>query len=1024
MKDYEAYVNNGNLEVPEYSKELKIEYFDLRDNKLPGESMDSFENSLACGIGGKTKSFSSNSSQGKTLDDVQELTNAMTPSSTGSIIETAGAAVTGTATAVVGAAVAVVAFNAAPKALPKMKINTLESGSSYVHYNLEAMNLDLDKDYDIIISNSSQKIKLDCRPGVNDEYVYDLKSGLQYTLTLVGYSELLGTVEYQTESFFTLNSKSIVGYSNIDVVYNDDLTCGISYKTTVIDDYNTLNGTYIVIKLMMEEFQGEEMVIFHSKYTEEMDPNEFTYKYENKVHSGTLNKVDPGTIIIELYRDNGDEYEGILISSYEKEIKYPVFERTDSNYVELVGDYNLIKDVKNINSNRDNLSVIFTLYNDDDDKTNIERQINVLNGDFTFKQLVKQDTSAYSYKLGYYTADNEFVVVKEKPKEEFYGGYYSAYYNPVFNKYSVDYDGYTNYLMDIKWNYDSDNNETMDITVLTDFDNYGNNDVYYKVDLLREIMNHDGEYEVVDTYIGTSNAVFKNVPTFVYNEEYENMWVAHYKLEYTSLVNYYDETKGKVQVAMETHAEDVNFSFPTAVWVDNEQLTYRGDGAFALALDMEFEGEERGFVGDFADSKATLYFHNGNLPETTGSLDFEGDIVEWVGSYPYIIFDKPLPTDIYGCLITYEINYHDKCGNNIRKSISTERISLGDLGYQVEASLEKFTAYGDYYSGEIHLSAYMPEDGTLRVKIDEGDYEIVPLINGKYVYTFEEVSASSRIVVNVFDSNGTISTTDAYTCSYRDAVDYDFGDISYYREDPNYHVTFTYNDDGTVNIYWDTGFADLAEGRYVDPVSFTMNCYLQVFDYEIGDYKDVGSVMGIKNGNTIAVFKNVEYAGAATDYQFRYEYIYSSREEYITKDKIITYPLETFIMTESNINSMHPNGQLMGYTGYDEETGKYYVSLNIPVDMIYDKDQTVTFEKYTDPEHTIEKTFKLSDCLVSSTSDGDYYVFNFDSDFEVDGTTSLYVMYNYTLTNSNYNAISSIYSGNLYNKYSVFVTGV
>ena len=751
MKDYEVYVNNGNPEIKENMDILAIEYFDLRDNKLPGENMDSFENSMACGLGAKSKTFKANtsSSQGKTLDDVQELTNAITPSSTGSIVETAGAAVTGTATAVVGAAVAVVAFNAAPKALPKMKINTLESGSSYVHYNLEAMNLDLDKDYDIIISNPSQKFKLDCRPGVNDEYVYDLKPGLQYTLTLVGYSELLGTVEYQTESFYTLNSKSIVGYSNIDVIYNDDLTCGISYKTTVIDDYNALNGTYIVIKLMMEEFQGEEMVIFHSKYTEEMDPNEFTYNYEKKVHSGTLNKVDPGTVIIELYRDNGDEYEGILISSYEKEIKYPVFERTDSNYVELVGDYNLIKDIKNISSNRDNLSVKFTLYNDDNVETNIEKQINVLNGDFTFKQLVKQDTSAYSYKLGYYTADNVFVVVKEKPKEEFYGGYYSAYYEPVFNGY--DYEG--NSLFNIKWNYDSDNNETMNWTVLTGFDNYGNNDVYYKVDLLREIMNHDGEYELVDTYIGTGNAVFRNVPTYVYNEEYENMWPANYKLEYTSLMNYYDETKGTVQVEMDTHKEGGNVSFAEGLWIEGEDLIFRGDGKFALSMDLELEGETT--IGEFVDSTATLHFFKENYQEITETLTVTGKIAEWVGRYPYIIFDKPFPTDVVGCHVTYEINYYDTRGNNIRKATSEDMILLGDLGYKVEASLEKFTAYGDYYSGEIQLSAYMPEGGTLRVKIDDGDYEIVPLINGMFIhlkrYQLHQESLLMYLILMVLD---------------------------------------------------------------------------------------------------------------------------------------------------------------------------------------------------------------------------------------------------------------------------------
>ena len=138
MKDYEAYVNNGNPEIPEYSKELNIEYFDLRNNNLPGEEMESFENSLACGISSKSSKSFQAQSQGKTLDDVQELANAVTP--TGSIVESAGAVVTGTATVVVGASAAVIAFNATSHVQPKMKVNLLDSGSSYVHYNLELSN--------------------------------------------------------------------------------------------------------------------------------------------------------------------------------------------------------------------------------------------------------------------------------------------------------------------------------------------------------------------------------------------------------------------------------------------------------------------------------------------------------------------------------------------------------------------------------------------------------------------------------------------------------------------------------------------------------------------------------------------------------------------------------------------------------------------------------------------------------------------------------------------------------------------
>ena len=308
MKDYETYVNNGNAEVPEYSKELNIEYFDLRNNNLPGESMDSFENSLACGIGGKSKSFQSQS-QGKSLDDVQELANAVTPSS-GSIVETVGGAVTGTATVVVGASAAVVAFNATSKAKPTMKVNALDSGSSFVHYNLEINNLDLDRDYDIVIRNGQQEIKLDCNNGINDEYVYNLKPGLEYSLSLVGYNELLGEIPYVSKTFYTLKSEEIVGYSNIEIIYNDDLTCGIKYDTTMVDDFNTVGDTYIVIKEFVDGYGEEEWDIFNSLYAEDYmreEPEKFSYEYNKKVHKGTVSEVYPGLLKIELYKRGDSE---------------------------------------------------------------------------------------------------------------------------------------------------------------------------------------------------------------------------------------------------------------------------------------------------------------------------------------------------------------------------------------------------------------------------------------------------------------------------------------------------------------------------------------------------------------------------------------------------------------------------------------------------------------------------------------------------------------------------------------------
>ena len=622
MKDYESYNNKGNKDIPDNPKLKKLDvYPHYQDvNELPGEYFDIRENALDCAIDDDDNYAYDPGEKGSmdtkdSLDNIQDLTNAVnTTQASASIVESAGTVVTGTATVVVGASAAVVAFNATSKAKPTMKVNSLDSGSSFVHYNLEINNLDLSKDYDIIIRNDSHSFKFDCSNGINDQYVYNLKPGLEYSLLLVGYNELLGEIPYASKTFYTTKSEEVLGYSNIEIIYNDDLTCGIKFDTTMVDDFNTQGDTFIQINGGVYG-NSEPWDLFNSLYAEDFireEPDKYTYEYSKKVHKGTISVVPPGLLTIELYKKGSedDEENGELIATTSKNIVYPIYEETGSNYIKFSGNYNLVKEVKKINVKKDNLVVKLSLFNDDNIETKFEKEIDISMEPFNYKQLIKQDTTSYSYQIGYYKADGSFTVIKEKKKDEFHGGYYDASYNRVM---ALDED-----LINVKWNYDDDGNETADITLLTDFNNYGNSDCFYRVELI--LLDQSGQtqgadqYIVVDTFEGTGNAVFKNVEIGEYNFEY-NYYddINAYTFRYTSLMNYYSDS-GKETVVYEVMEPTVDDDFLTLeprVFMNNYDFELLSNGEYALRLFMG-ESDHNDFVIKFDNSnlKLTLSFHN------------------------------------------------------------------------------------------------------------------------------------------------------------------------------------------------------------------------------------------------------------------------------------------------------------------------------------------------------------------------------------------------------------------------------
>ena len=1037
----ETYTNNGNKEISDNPKLKKNEFYDRQfsDNVLPGEYFDIRENVLECDLNDDDKyAYDPGKENGSAnakepLNDVKDLTNVVSTPTSSAIVESAGAIATSTATVVVGAAAAVVAFNATSKVQPKMVVNSIVAGSSFVHYDLELSNLELDKDYDIVIRNNRQEFKLDCVNGNNDEYVYDLIPGLQYSLSLVSYNELLGEIEYAKETFFTFNNEEIVGYSNIDIIYNDDLTCGISYTTKLVDDKNQLaEDTYIVIKTERgESIQDEDWELFDSRYYEQYsqdyDPDMYTYSYENKIHTGTIKEVPFGTVVIELHKMPAEEgNEGELIATTKKLVQYPLNIEDGANYVSFEGDYNLVKDIKKIGVKKDNLVARVSLFNRNGQETLVEKNIDINEGLFKSKFLVKEDTESYSYQVGYYKADKSFIVVKESEKIEFYGGYYGASY------YAIDHYQYDQRI-NATWHYDENDFETVDLELLTEFDDFGNSDCFYDVELLKAGRNPqtgDATYTSIATIRSSNiegNPIFKNLPVTE-----DDGSVIGYVFRFNSINNYYDETFGVKEVVMDTYFDDFTLAFPADVSLESGDFMLRGDGKFAKTLDMDYESSIIGYGTKFYSSTVRFHFFKENPNVYTNVVEATGSIIEKVGNYYYVVLDKEFPTGIVGYAVSYDISYLEPHGKNVRRAIvkADNPKLMSDVAYKINASLEDVVVdhVNNVVNGDLYLVTYMPPDATLRAKINStGEYEMVQKENGQYVYHINDLSTGDYVFFAVFDKNGNIITAEEYGTYhfYANSSNYalDDGKMDYYRQDydPNYHTIFTYNDDGTMNIYCNTGFTIADSSDYS---VYSMNCYLQKFDSNTGQYVDVDSVTGITRSNPIVVFKNIEYDGYASLYSIRYDYVENRKPEYDMVKKKVAHINSPFLMGEDNVQTMNAHGQLMAYISYNDELEKDVITLTIPADMKFDLNQTITISGSFDGDDLTPVTMKLSDCLVEATSDGYYYIFDVYEEFTM-GDAYVNIMYNYTLTNENYNTlVSNGYSGNLYNSYSLAATNV
>ena len=252
-----------------------------------------------------------------------------------------------------------------------MQVNKLEAGSTYVYYDLEFSNLELDKNYDIVIKNTYHSFRIECVNGQQDGYVYDLRPGLQYTLSLVGPSELFTEITYDTETFYTLKSNDIFVKSNAEVIYEEDLTCSVNFESIVHDDFDVYDDTYVLISL------GNE-ILFDSYKIDDYDMDNILYDYDkdNKIHRGTIKNLKSGTISIQTYIIDKDTGEKGNLDIITKQVVNPISYKLGENYIRVLGNSDVIKEVKEIDND---LYVKVYLYDLNDTVTTIHWQMTTIN---------------------------------------------------------------------------------------------------------------------------------------------------------------------------------------------------------------------------------------------------------------------------------------------------------------------------------------------------------------------------------------------------------------------------------------------------------------------------------------------------------------------------------------------------------------------------------------------------------------------------------------------------------------------
>ena len=1021
MKDYESYRNNGNKDIPDNTKLKKIEFCNMQfqDNILPGEYFDIRENALECDLNDDDK-FAANpgengSANTKSVDDIQDLTNAVnqvTPTATGSIVESAGAIATGTATAVVGASAAVVAFNAVTKTTPKMEVNKLEAGSTYVYYDLNFSNLELDKNYDIVIQNTYHSFRIECSNGQQDGYVYDLRPGLQYTLSLVGPSELFTEITYDTETFYTLKSSDIFVKSSAEVIYEEDLTCSVNFESIVHDDFDKYENTYVLVSL------GDE-ILFDSFKIDDYDTDDILYDYnkDRKTHRGTIKNLKSGTVSIQTYIIDEETGEKGNLDIITKKVVNPISYKLGENFIRVLGNSDVIKEVKEIDND---LYVKVYLYDIDDKVTTIEAKLDSLSEEFNYRTLVRQDTKSFNYEIGYYN-DGEFITINKLAKTAFNGGTYNATYKAVISE--------DENLINVKWLYDDDGYETADITLLTNFKNNGNDDMYYRAELLR--MDYSGEqgpgdqYILLDTYEGTGNAVFKNVELGEIDPEEGFFDYYRFLFRYTSLMNYYydgvENDVVEVEVKKGVASEDGLVVLEPILYPSTDEgIEILSNGKLYLPFYREESGEESQIRIDDANVKLNFYFYQGDYNVITDI--YTATNIESVSFGPersLFVFNLECPEyGTVGYYYNWEIPYYERYGGNLR-IIKTDEQNYKDLYYDATPVEIKQVMDGSDIYFKMKFVSYTPSDCTIKA-IDGNNIEYLPVLGDDGYYYFEGTFADgSYLVFHLYNAEDIMIRNYIIDNYALDGNKYQYMELFTMKDFLTEEfgvgkVVYTYNDDGTININILSGF----ENPDPDTYNIYLDYWLEKQDYELGGWVTAGEALGCKD-------KVVNFNSTAEN---PYDYLDTFRIKYRVHVETIKAPygeasvyyessiFECLDFTGSNMSSLSHDNDLKPQR-YDGEL--YLMQLVATNDFNYPKDQTVTFSA----DGVDSMSFVLSELEPEVTGDGTIYMFQLSSELYNQPMIDFVIKANYTLTEEKLSELGNNYVGNLYNEFTYQILG-
>lgn len=698
--------------------------------------------------------------KGKLKNQIERLSSA-----TSQMVHTV---VTSTA-AVVTTAVAIVAVATnITIPTPVTKLIELNVGCDYVAYDLDIQNLDKNLDYKIVIENPSMSYEVKAEEGQNKAIVNDLKPLNAYSLSLRGSNgEIGGYTTYFERSFYTIRDTSPSALLEIEEVkITDGDYIGKALKCQVlISDYNNVSDNYY-----LGVYANDEVYFYTELLKEEIAMPDINNTLPEENHDDKIYEE----YIFELL---SDDYQFKVFASQNGEL----IEIGNKNYRYNMSYYNTI----NYTYHTDYLSIIEMYGQVDCDPNEVNNSVTINLYSFgendkvldTISTSVRFDETGYfeteiikhpNTKTFYYDVILNYIDSNNQEKQEIY----SSERITSVTDYQATYSFIEPENTSITWNDDNTCNILVPINFIT-----AQRDLYYKISLIDE-----SGLSVKELVANDNQANFENVPTD------KNLFI-----KYQTFAEFSDKT---IEVYEEYQTTScIDFTTPT---VELNTLTPKSDNTFLV--DFNISDPSSSIV---ACDKAivTVHYLNSSTEEIEVILEsdenFSFSLNNFVGE---------------SVTLSIDLFYYSVYGNNLR--VKTYDNIFLTKEYQVITERVNVVNDNNYsmHTVEFINAVCLPAGGYYTI----GYNDVVSDPLTVNTYEFKDLSVETYIfTIRLYNEQDILIGTN-------DEIVLDMAtEVSANKTDYNpRNVLITYNDDETINIYYDCQFSSNDLDTYFEMILF------------------------------------------------------------------------------------------------------------------------------------------------------------------------------------------------------------